>query len=63
MADPKLPYTIQLQPPKMAFLEEAAKTHQLPDAGKALRCLIDFAREHPELHAEIFGQIHCVDCG
>ena len=63
MADPKATYSLQLQPAKMVFLEEAAKTHKLPDAGKALRCLIDYAREHPELHAEIFGEIHCVDCG
>jgi hypothetical protein len=63
MADPKETYALLLQPAKMAFLEEAARTHKLPDSGKALRCLIDFAREHPELHAEIFGEIHCVDCG
>jgi hypothetical protein len=63
MADPKETYTFRLQPPKVAFLEEKAKAHGLPDAGKALRCLIDYAREHPELHAEIFEEVHCVDCG
>ena len=62
MPAPKEAYSFPLQPAKVAFLEDVARTHQLPDAGKALRCLIDFAREHPELHAEIFGEIHCVDC-
>jgi hypothetical protein len=63
MSAMKETFAFALQPAKMAFLEAAAKSHALPDAGKALRCLIDFAREHPELHAQIFGDVHCVDCG
>ncbi len=59
----KQAYTVDLEPSKIAFLEEMAKKHGLPDAGKALRCLIDHARENPQLHDTIFGEVHCVDCG
>lgn len=55
-------YSFELEPAKMAFLEEMANKHNLPDAGKALRCLIDFAREHPEMGDAIFDEVHCVDC-
>jgi len=39
-----------------------AKSYQLPDIGKAVRCLIDYARENPEKQTEIFGEVHCNDC-
>ena len=35
---------------------------QLPDMGKAVRCLIDYARENPDKQADIFGEVHCQDC-
>jgi hypothetical protein len=30
--------------------------------GKAIRCLINYARENPDKHAEIFDDIRCLDC-
>ena len=39
-----------------------AKSYQLPDIGKAVRCLIDYARENPDKQADIFGEVHCHDC-
>jgi hypothetical protein len=39
--------TLVLGSDKVLFLEEMAKTYGLPDIGKAVRCLIDYAREHP----------------
>ena len=39
-----------------------AKSYQLPDIGKAVRCLIDYARENPDQQAAIFGEVHCQDC-
>jgi hypothetical protein len=59
----KTPFTVGLEAAKLAFLEEMARKHHLEDAGKAIRCLIDHARENPELHEAIFGGFRCIDCG
>ena len=32
------------------------------DLGKAVRCLINYARENPDRHGEIFDEIRCLDC-
>ena len=54
---------IQLKPEQAAFLDEAVKAFNLDDAGKAIRILINFARENPDKRNEIFGDIHCTgDC-
>ena len=58
----KQSFVIEMEPSKAQFLEEIARTHGLPDMGKAMRCLIDYAREHPEAHDAIFDEVHCVDC-
>lgn len=63
MAKDKQIYSVELEPAKAAFLEQMAEAHGLPDMGKALRCLIDYARENPQTQEEIFGGVHCVDCG
>ena len=39
-----------------------AQQFGLPDAGKAIRCLINYARENPSRHAEIFDEVRCLDC-
>jgi hypothetical protein len=59
----KVAYSIELEAPKIEFLEEVVKKYGLPDTGKAIRCLIDHARENPALQEQIFNEIHCVDCG
>lgn len=59
----KVPYTIELDTPKIAWLEEMVAKHGLEDTGKALRVLIDHARENPSMESAIFSEIHCVDCG
>ena len=53
---------IPLEAEKVEFLQEMAKSYQLPDIGKAVRCLIDYGRETPDKQAEIFGEVHCQDC-
>jgi hypothetical protein len=58
----KQTFPVELEPAKLAFLEAMAAKHGLPDAGKAIRCLIDHARTHPELEGAIFDDVHCVDC-
>ncbi len=47
---------------KIAFLEEMATKFALGDMGKALRCVIDYARENPDKHESIFNEPRCLDC-
>jgi len=54
--------TVALKPGMIEFLEEVARTFHLEDSGKALRCLVNYARENPDKHAEIFGDVRCLDC-
>jgi hypothetical protein len=54
---------VQLKPDQIAYLDEAVKAFGLSDTGKALRILINYARENPDKRNEIFGDIHCTgDC-
>lgn len=61
MKDAK-PYSIDLENEKMQFLQDLAAKHGLPDIGKAIRCLINYARENPDKHPEIFDEVRCLDC-
>jgi hypothetical protein len=54
---------IPLKPEQVAYLDEAVKAFDLDDAGKAVRILINYARENPDKRDEIFAQVHCTgDC-
>ena len=44
------------------FLEQSAREFKLEDAGKALRCLINYARENPDKANEIFDEVRCMGC-
>jgi hypothetical protein len=57
------PLTVTLGSDKIAFLEEMAKKYHLPDVGKAVRILVDFARDNPAQHDLIFTEQRCIDCG
>ena len=61
MKDAK-PYDIEMETIKMQFLEEMATRYGLADASKAVRCLINYARENPDRQAEIFEEVRCLDC-
>ena len=52
----------QLKPGQAEFLEQSAKQFNLDDAGKALRCLINYARENPDKTPDIFSEVRCLDC-
>lgn len=56
------PYPIELETEKMQFLEAMAAKHGLADASKAVRCLVNYARENPDKHADIFDEVRCLDC-
>jgi hypothetical protein len=55
-------HQIELEREKVEFLESIVSQHGLADIGKAVRCLINYAREHPERHAEMFDEVRCLDC-
>lgn len=54
--------SIDLDPPKLEYLEEVAAAYTLPDIGKVVRCLINYARENPDKRDEIFSEVRCLDC-
>lgn len=58
----KMERKIDLEPAKVEFLEQMVKTYGLPDIGKAVRCLVNYARENPDQQASIFGEVRCHDC-
>ena len=54
---------IELKPDQITYLDEAVKAFGIENAGKAVRILINYARENPDKRNEIFGDIHCTgDC-
>jgi hypothetical protein len=61
MKDPRT-CSIELESEKVAFLEQVAASYGLPDIGKAIRCLINYARENQDKHDSIFAEIRCLDC-
>jgi hypothetical protein len=56
------PHTVELESEKVQFLGDMAKKYGLPDLAKAIRCLINYARENPDRHDEIFAEVRCLDC-
>jgi len=62
MAKDAKSYPIDLEEEKVQFLQQIVERHHLPDMGKAVRCLINYARENPDRHADIFDQVQCLDC-
>ena len=55
-------HTIELESQKVRFLEEVTLKYALTDIGKAVRCLVNYARDNPEKLDEIFGEVRCNDC-
>ena len=53
---------VELETAKVDFLKDMVKAYGLPDAGKAIRCLIDYARDNPDKRKAIFTEIRCLDC-
>jgi len=53
---------IQLDSAMVEYLEGVAKQYSLSDMSKAVRCLINYARENPDKGNEIFDEIRCLGC-
>ena len=53
---------VDLKPAMIQYLDEVTTAYKLDDAGKAIRCLVNYARENPDKRDEIFGEMRCLDC-
>lgn len=53
---------VDLKPAMIQYLDEVTQAYKLDDAGKAIRCLVNYARENPDKRDEIFGEMRCLDC-
>ncbi len=53
---------IQLDREMVEFLEAAAREYGFTDTGKAVRCLINYAREQADQRDVIFGEVRCLGC-
>ena len=53
---------VPLKPAMIQFLDEVTQAYKLDDPGKAIRCLVNYARENPDKRDEIFGEMRCLDC-
>jgi hypothetical protein len=53
---------IELDSAMVAYLEDVAKKYSLSDIGKAVRCLVNYARENPDRSNEIFDEVRCMGC-
>lgn len=58
----KLRVTFEIYPDSLAMLNDIAQQHALPDASKALRCLLDYAATDGDWQ-QIFKKIRCRRCG
>lgn len=58
----KLRVTFEIYPDSYEMLVDIAKKNNMPDASKALRCLLDYAATDGDW-AAIFGKIRCRRCG
>lgn len=61
MSGDKTAQRIDLTADQIAFLTEMVEKHALPDIGKAVRVLIDYAMEDGDTD-EIFGEVRCLRC-
>lgn len=58
----KLRVTFEIYPDSYEMLLEIARRYELPDASKALRCLLDYAATDGEWE-DIFKKVRCRRCG
>ena len=58
----KTAYDIELNDRQHEYLERMAKKHDLPDLGKAVRVIVDFAMHEPDEESRIFGEMRCSGC-
>ena len=55
-------FSFELDKVMQDFLAQMAEEYSLKDESKALRCLINYARDNPEQLDDIFKRTRCLDC-
>ena len=58
----KQTYSIEMDEVMHRFLEEMVNQYALADVSKAVRCLVNYARDKPDERNNIFAEIRCLDC-
>ena len=56
------PHSIDLDSEMVAYLNDIVKAYALTDIGKAVRCLVNYARENETKRDEIFSDVRCMGC-
>ncbi|MAV37293.1 MAG: hypothetical protein CMJ59_17760 [Planctomycetaceae bacterium] len=54
--------TLTLHPEQIEYLAEVGQKYNLPDASKAIRCLVNFAIEQQDQADAIFSEVRCRAC-
>ena len=55
--------SFEIYPDSEKMLEQIVDKYDLPDASKALRCLMDYVEEKEEDWDDMFATIRCNRCG
>ena len=55
-------FDVELKEYQHEYLTKMVENFDLPDLGKAVRCLIDYAIDEAELEADIFDFQRCYSC-
>ena len=63
MPKDKALYSFELEKDMMVFIEEMTAKYNLPDVSKAMRCMVNHAREVETAQEDIFAEIRCLSCG
>ena len=62
MPKDKATYSIELEKDMMEFMERMMAAYDLPDVSKAMRCLVNYARDTAGVQDNIFSEIRCFNC-
>ena len=62
MPKDKAEYTLELEKDMMQFVEQMTAKYDLQDVSKAVRCLVNYARDVEEAQDAIFADIRCLNC-
>lgn len=54
---------VDLEPIQLRYLETMMSRYAIPDLGKAVRVLVNFAMAVPEQEESIFKKTRCRHCG
>ena len=63
MPKDKALYSLELEKDMMQFMEQMTAKYELQDVSKAMRCLINYARDVEGVRNDIFAEIRCLNCG